>query len=146
MKNILATLVILGLVGGGIAWAGWSWYQGFLAQPVVLEQETELFKVPQGATLREVAHELADRRWISSRFLFTMLAYQTNQQEAIKAGEYAIADGYAARRPAQATHQRQVGPVPGDLDSRASRFARQSNGCPTRTSSTSNWPMHPPRS
>lgn len=93
MKNILATLVILGIVGGGIAWAGWSWYQAFLAQPAVLEQETELFRVPQGATLRDVAHGLADRRWISSRFLFTMLAYQTNQQEAIKAGEYAIADG-----------------------------------------------------
>ena len=93
MKNILATLLILGLVGGGIAWAGWSWYQRFLTQPVVLEQETALFTVPQGATLREVAHDLADRRWISSRFLFTMLAYQTNQQEAIKAGEYAITDG-----------------------------------------------------
>lgn len=93
MKNILATLVILGLVGGGIAWAGWSWYQRFLAQPVVLEQDTELFLVPQGATLRGVAHDLADRRWISSRFLFTVLAYQTHQQEAIKAGEYAITAG-----------------------------------------------------
>jgi UPF0755 protein len=93
LKNILATLVILGLVGGGIAWAGWSWYQGFLAQPVELEQEVELFRVPQGATLRGVAHDLADRRWISSRFLFMMLAYQTNQQAAIKAGEYAVADG-----------------------------------------------------
>ncbi len=93
MKNILATLVILGLIGGGVAWGGWSWYQRFLTEPIALEQDTALFKVPQGATLRGVAHDLADRRWISSRFLFTMLAYQTNQQESIKAGEYAVTAG-----------------------------------------------------
>lgn len=93
MKNILATLVILSLVGVGAVAAGWSWYERFLAEPVALEQDPSLFTVPPGATIRSVAHALADRRWISSRFLFTMLAYRTNQQGALKAGEYAITSG-----------------------------------------------------
>ncbi|MGB5830404.1 MAG: endolytic transglycosylase MltG [Thiohalocapsa sp.] len=93
MKNILVTLILLGIVGAGIGAAGWSWYQRFLAEPVVLDQEQALFTVPAGATLRSVAHELADRRWISSRFLFTMLAYQTQQEGALKAGEYAVPNG-----------------------------------------------------
>ncbi len=93
MKNIFATLLILGLTGAAAAWASWQWYQGFLAQPLALESEQELFTVPEGATIRGVAHALADRRWLSSRFLFTLLAYQTKQQNAIKAGEYAISKG-----------------------------------------------------
>jgi UPF0755 protein len=93
LKNIFATLLILGLGGAVAAWVGWQWYQGFLAEPVALESEQELFTVPEGATIRTVAHAMADRRWLSSRFLFTLLAYQTKQQNAIKAGEYAIKQG-----------------------------------------------------
>lgn len=93
MKNVLATFIILGLVGAAAASAGWSWYQRFLSRPVALEQEQEPFVVSPGATLRDVAHELADKGWISSRFLFTILAYQTGQQGALKAGEYAITKG-----------------------------------------------------
>jgi len=93
VKTILVTLIILIAVGGGAAAAGWSWYQRFLEEPITLEQEQALFRVPAGATLRGVAHELADRRWISSRFLFMMLAYQTQQEEALKAGEYGIKNG-----------------------------------------------------
>jgi len=93
VKNILMTLIILGLVGGLAASAGWSWYQRFLDKPVALEQEPALFTVEPGSTLRTVAHALADRGWISSRFLFVMLAYQTHQQGALKAGEYAVTNG-----------------------------------------------------
>ena len=93
MKNILVTLLILAVVGGGLAWTGWSWYQRFLAEPLTLDADQAILVVPPGSTLRSVAHELADRRWISSRFLFMMLAYQTKQQNAIKAGEYAIENG-----------------------------------------------------
>lgn len=93
MKNILVTLMILGLVATAMLSAGLSWYQRFLEEPVVLEKEQMLFTVSPGATVRSVAHKLADRGLISSRFLFTMLAYQTNQEEALKAGEYAITAG-----------------------------------------------------
>jgi cell division protein YceG involved in septum cleavage len=46
-----------------------------------------------GATIRSVAHDLADEGWISSRFLFTVHAYLTGQQNALKKGEYAIEPG-----------------------------------------------------
>jgi UPF0755 protein len=95
VKNILVTLVILIAIGGGVAAAGWSWYQRFLKEPIELapDQGQALFTVPAGATLRGIAHDLADRRWISSRFMFMMLAYQTDQQGALKAGEYAVKAG-----------------------------------------------------
>jgi UPF0755 protein len=90
LKTILTTLIVLALIAGAAAFGGWSWYQRFLAEPVDLATEQDILIVPPGATVRSVSHDLADRRWISSRFLFTMLAYQRGQQEAIKAGEYAI--------------------------------------------------------
>jgi UPF0755 protein len=40
-----------------------------------------------------VAHDLADRGWIPSRFLFTIHAYRTERENALKSGEYAIDPG-----------------------------------------------------
>jgi UPF0755 protein len=93
VKTIITTLLVLAIVGGGVALAGWSWYQGFLAEPVAVDSEEATFIVEPGATLRDVAHELADRGWISSRFLFTIMAYEREQQESLKAGEYAVEQG-----------------------------------------------------
>jgi UPF0755 protein len=93
VKTIITTLLVLAVVVGGVALSGWSWYQGFLQQPVALDSDRESFVVKPGATLRDVAHELADRGWISSRFLFVMMAYERDQQESLKAGEYAVENG-----------------------------------------------------
>jgi UPF0755 protein len=92
MKTILSTLLVLMLAGGAAAWGGWQLYEGFLATPVALEEQAVL-EIPDGATIRSVAHELADRGWIPSRFLFTLHAYETERQNALKAGEYAIEPG-----------------------------------------------------
>lgn len=93
MKTIVSTLLVLALVGGAMAWGGFRLYQDFLATPVQLEDERAVYRVREGATIRGVAHDLADRGWISSRFLFTLHAYETEQQNALKAGEYAIEAG-----------------------------------------------------
>ena len=93
MKTILSTLLVLAIAGGAAAWGGLALYQDFLATPVKLNAEQVVYKVPNGATIRGVAHDLADRGWIRSRFLFTMLAYEHNQQNALKSGEYAIEPG-----------------------------------------------------
>lgn len=93
MKTLLSTLLVLAIAGGGVAWGGWTLYQDFLATPVQLEADQVVYRVPDGATIRGVAHDLADRGWIRSRFLFTMHAYETQQQNALKAGEYAIEAG-----------------------------------------------------
>jgi UPF0755 protein len=92
VKTIFSTLLVLAIAGGGAAWGGWTLYQSFLQTPVALD-EGVVFEVPEGATIRGVAHALADRGWISSRFLFTIHAYQTGQENALKTGEYAIEPG-----------------------------------------------------
>jgi UPF0755 protein len=106
LKNLLATLLILAIATAGIGLTAWSWYQGFLDEPMSLDGEQAILVVPPGATLRSVAHDLADRRWISSRFLFMLLAYQTGRQDAIKAGEYAVVAG---TRPPQLLDQLTAG-------------------------------------
>ncbi len=98
MKTIISTLLVLAIAGGAAAWGGWTLYQGFLDTPVKLDGDQVVYRVPEGATIRGVAHDLADHGWIRSRFLFTMLAYQTDQHSALKSGEYAIAAGM---KPAQ---------------------------------------------
>jgi UPF0755 protein len=90
VKTILSTLLVLAIAGGASAWGGWKLYRDFLATPVALQTEQVVYRVPEGATIRGVAHDLADRGWISSRFLFTMHAYETAQQNALKSGEYAV--------------------------------------------------------
>ena len=92
MKTILSTLLVLALAGGAAGWGGWQLYQHFLATPVAVD-EMVTYEVPEGATIRSVAHDLADRGWINSRFLFTIHAYQTERQNALKTGEYAIEPG-----------------------------------------------------
>jgi len=93
VKTLVTTLLALAIAGGALAWGSWSLYQDFLATPVQLEEDRVVYRVPEGATIRGVAHELADRGWIRSRFLFTMHAYETEQQNALKAGEYALEAG-----------------------------------------------------
>ncbi len=93
MKTILSTLLVLAIVGGAMAWGGLALYHGFLATPVELDEDQVVYRVREGATIRGVAHDLADRGWIASRFLFTLHAYETEQQNALKAGDYAIDAG-----------------------------------------------------
>jgi UPF0755 protein len=93
VKTILSTLLVLAIAGGAAAWGGWKLYQDFLGTPVELDAEQVVYRVSDGATIRGVAHDLADRGWIPSRFLFTIHAYETEQQNALKAGEYAIEAG-----------------------------------------------------
>ncbi|KAA6186385.1 endolytic transglycosylase MltG [Thiohalocapsa marina] len=102
---MVATLLTLLLLAALAGWAGWGWYQDFQQQPLALDIEPQsgqdaeqgsgqaTFTVPPGATIRSVAHALADRGWLSSRFLFTLLAYDRGQQNALKVGEYAIEPG-----------------------------------------------------
>jgi len=93
VKTILSTLLVLAIAGGAAAWGGWTLYQEFLDTPVKLDADQVVYQVPQGATIRGVAHDLADHGWIRSRFLFTVLAYETGKQGALKSGEYAIEAG-----------------------------------------------------
>ena len=93
MKTILSTLLVLAIAGGAVAWGGWRLYQGFINTPVEMDGEQVVYRVPEGANIRGVAHDLADRGVIRSRFLFTILAYATHQQNALKSGEYAIKAG-----------------------------------------------------
>lgn len=96
MKTVLSALLVLAIAGAALVWGGWSLYRDFLATPLQLPAPELVYRVPEGATIRGVAHDLADRGWIRSRFLFTLHAYETEQQNALKAGEYAIT---AAMRP-----------------------------------------------
>ncbi len=102
MKTLLSTLFVLLLAGGAAYWGAQSLYGEFLATPVELGEtagkdrdngDRVLYSVVDGATIRSVAHDLADRGWISSRFLFTIHAYLTGQENALKKGEYAIERG-----------------------------------------------------
>jgi UPF0755 protein len=102
LKTILSTLFVLLLAGGAAYWGAHSVYGDFLATPVDLARtggegeaagEQAVYPVADGATIRSVAHDLADRGWISSRFLFTVHAYLTGQENALKKGEYAIEPG-----------------------------------------------------
>jgi UPF0755 protein len=67
--------------------------QPAIADAELAEQRPVIYRVKAGATVRSVAHDLADEGWISSRFLFTVHAYLTGQQDALKKGEYAIEPG-----------------------------------------------------
>jgi UPF0755 protein len=99
VKTILSTLFVLLLAGGVAYWGAQSLYGDFLATPVDLtspagvadmDGDRAVYRIADGATIRSVSHDLADRGWISSRFLFTVHAYLTGQENALKKGEYAI--------------------------------------------------------
>ena len=92
-RSLCVTLLILILIAAAVLWQGWGLYQGFLAEPIDIAEETATLDIRPGATLRGVAMDLTQRGWLSNPYGFIALAYLTGQQNALKTGEYRISQG-----------------------------------------------------
>jgi UPF0755 protein len=66
------------------------WYRQTIHSTALPEMETEIV-IPSGATGRDIARLLADRKIVSSAFAFELLARIEGQRSNMKAGEFVFA-------------------------------------------------------
>jgi len=85
----LGIVLAIGLAGGAL----WLMYQEFLSSPTDLGQETLVWEVKRGASLRQLSEDLAAQGLIEHPYFFMALGYLSNQATSIKAGEYEIPNG-----------------------------------------------------
>jgi UPF0755 protein len=84
----LVFVVVVAAVGAAL------WYRQAIHSDALPETETEIV-IPSGATGRDIAHILADRKVVSSAVAFELLARIEGQRSNMKAGEFV----FAAHRP-----------------------------------------------
>ncbi|MFQ5716013.1 MAG: endolytic transglycosylase MltG, partial [Nitrospinales bacterium] len=80
--------VILALIGG------LSFFQA--AGPASDRRHFAVFQIDNGMTLKQVARQLSDRKLIHSPNVFRLLAYLTQKQDQIKAGEFELSPSMSA--------------------------------------------------
>ncbi len=86
----LLLLVVAGLLLAG--YAGWRFTE-FRQSPVTASQDSAVFAIANGSSLRQVARQLAERGFIDDPWLFELLARSQSDAGTIKAGEYRIEAG-----------------------------------------------------
>lgn len=90
LLHILVALVVIAIVlAGATAW----WAQRWLNAPIAALNETEVFEVPRGASLRSIAGTLAQRGLLDQPMIWIAWARLTNRASGLKAGEYELQPG-----------------------------------------------------
>jgi UPF0755 protein len=92
-RTIGIFLAVLAIAGAGAA--GWLLYDysNFVRTPLTLPVEGLEYRVERGATLRDVAEELAGRGIIREKLYLRLLGRQRGDARRVKAGEYALTAG-----------------------------------------------------
>ncbi|MCP4410256.1 MAG: endolytic transglycosylase MltG [Gammaproteobacteria bacterium] len=88
MLRRLITLTLLFVTLSGIAVV--ADFRGFLKQPINLGDDTLLFEVSPGVSLKQVANDLYNRGLLSRPGYWQILARFQGKAEEIKAGEYRL--------------------------------------------------------
>ena len=91
LVRAFAALVFIAVIGAAGAVL---WYRQTIHSTALPETETEVV-IPSGATGRDIARLLADRKIVSSAFAFELLARIAGQRSNMKAGEFV----FEAHRP-----------------------------------------------
>jgi UPF0755 protein len=81
-------LIILAIVLLGIGYVAWS-----LFGPTITSPEGKYFYIKTGETYESVKQNLADKKIISSTFIFDKLSKQVKYNRAVRAGKYEIKNG-----------------------------------------------------
>jgi UPF0755 protein len=90
LLRVLTLLLVAGLLLAGFA--GWR-FNEFRQTPVAASEETAVFTIANGSSLRQVSRQLAERGIIDDPWLFELLARSQRDAGPIKAGEYRIEAG-----------------------------------------------------
>ena len=81
-------LLFLMVAAAGAGWFGWSDYQRYLDQPIVLSAEGQQFTVEPGWSAKRVADQLEQQGIIQKRHWFDVYARLSNKAGGIKSGEF----------------------------------------------------------
>ena len=93
MKKFLLLVLVLAVIGAGIAW----WGYGVLNAPYRGFTEEEVFvEIPQGAGVSGIASRLAAAGVVSNALAFRVAARLSGEERKLQAGEYRFAE---AARP-----------------------------------------------
>ena len=93
MRRQLGMAVLLGLLLA-VAWFGWRRYeQAWLSRPIAAVTAVQTFEVPDGASLKAVADDLARRGLLDRSGAWVRHAQRTGDATRIQAGEYEIRPG-----------------------------------------------------
>lgn len=93
LRIVLVLMVVAVAAAAFIAWRAHSWLQ----TPIASLNETAVFEVEKGASLRTVAMRLQQRGWLDHPDVWILWARLTQRQGGLKAGEYALAPGATPR-------------------------------------------------
>lgn len=91
--GVLRILLVLVVLGGAVVAAGAWWAQRWLNAPLATLNETQVFDIPRGASLRTVASTLEQRGLLDRPMIWIGWARLTNRSAGLKAGEYELQPG-----------------------------------------------------
>ncbi len=94
IKQIIYLLIIAAVAAS--LFLGYKFNQ-FQSQPIKLEQETMIFSILPGNTLRQVAQKLTDDGLIEDPNMFIALDRLEGQKNTIKAGEYELKNSHTPK-------------------------------------------------
>ena len=91
MKFIIKTLLLLIVTALALAsYFGYTEYQKFIKEKVVLTPQTSVFEIKKGSNITQISKNLEQKRIISNGIYFKILARIEEKSSKIKAGEYQI--------------------------------------------------------
>ena len=85
-------LALLGAIAASV-FLGYK-FNRFQHEPINLQQQSVVFNIPSGHTIRQVAQNLSDQGFIEDPVMFIALARLQGENTVIKAGEYHIKSGH----------------------------------------------------
>jgi UPF0755 protein len=92
-RILVATVFIVMLGTAGVAAWLWNDYRQFVSEPINLPERGTEYRVRAGATLRQVAAELAGRGILREPLYLRLLGRERGDADRIKAGDYALVHG-----------------------------------------------------
>lgn len=87
----LAGMLVI-VVSAVFGWFGYD-YQAFRQTPLAVPAEGAVIEIPPGRSVRGIAQELAEKRYIDSPLYLEILARTTGTAARLQAGEYRIEPG-----------------------------------------------------
>lgn len=89
LKALIGLVVVVAIVGGAAAGAGWVWFQNEVVRDGPLDADT-VFEVSSGETLISVAGRAEAAGIISDDHLLRLLARMRGEETEIKVGEFSV--------------------------------------------------------
>lgn len=97
MLRLVKFLVVLVVVAGLAAFAGYRYWESRLEAPIAVEEET-LYEVPRGAGFNRAVSDLAERGVIEDVWAFRLLTrLEPEAIPRLRAGEYMLEPGMSGR-------------------------------------------------